>query len=1132
MNEQNKSEERSSLATPGVAIVAILLSLFAAQEAIFKPTRPPMIDSERTFSEDVRSRLWQDPFQAVEEHRKQHQTQRSSVNLIIPEEISYIDEPNPQAKIIFKNTGDNRNGKNVLIQIPELSDQFGYEYSHDPTRVCYDQETMKNRKDEPYKDSKILAHSIEDLNCKIKINRKNSGTNKKSLHVLAVMVPGGPYAEDKERRLRSRYAVISALTDLTYTPQDPEHIEFVEFKETCNAVLQELRTTELAKSTEKKKLNDTEKKLEEKVHFCHMGTFMPYEWFKRQDNDADKVLLLWLDNSGFTSTKTPLNTVGFLKKELDIKNPNSHFSIIGPAGSDALNEMYREVIDIEEIIPIKNLYNAVHSPRSFYSELENSYIYTPTATVEKKHLHVKDNGTKMNRNWLDERIVRTISTQDKLANTILCELALRGVIPYHAENTQFIKKGCGELSGFVLPNNHKPHHIVLIGEKDTFYSQKLTESLLDAIRSLNNKDSPLKWVYSFPYLRGLDGITSEHSSTQRDNKKKESQANKPNSQETKETVERPVGPSQLDYLLSLAEKIKQLDNQYANEGGIKAIGITGSDTYDKLLILQALRNKFPKTLFFTTDLDARLFYPTEIKWTRNLLVASPFGLELSDTVQFKSNTVQKTASPFRDNYQTSIYLSILLAMHCIEGHKQCKESIAKLWTEEPRMFEIGNHSAIDLSHSSISGFHPKPENAQASVLKNPLMQARSIELGPLKPIDIPQFVCFIIGIIFLTALLQLAVPRRYHINILAIAFVSSILVGFYSFILLNMDLGSEPLSFNNGISSWPAAGIRLLAICLVIIFLLKIYFQTKKNDQSITGIYLSQENKEEATATLKIKNPWSFFWIDNWKKTESNELVRFTELWCEYLSFRRWFYFVPRILILLLLYFTCIYALGLTDPVLQPSIPFRGELNLHFSQWIIFFAAFVFFILIFVIVDISHLTSHFVGLLGKGNVNLSKKLIGEYCGKFNLPESAVNDKILMDIIYKTTKTINGLIYYPFIFLLLFLLARNDYFDNWQFPPSILIIISFTVLIAWCSAFRLTRAAKIARKEILKRLNSLIKNNDIENFAQVKLLITEIENLKKGPFLPLTQHPMVLSWLIPFGSAGGLYLLEYFASTAV
>lgn len=50
----------------------------------------------------------------------------------------------------------------------------------------------------------------------------------------------------------------------------------------------------------------------------------------------------------------------------------------------------------------------------------------------------------------------------------------------------------------------------------------------------------------------------------------------------------------------------------------------------------------------------------------------------------------------------------------------------------------------------------------------------------------------------------------------------------------------------------------------------------------------------------------------------------------------------------------------------------------------------------------------------------------------------------------------------------------------------------------------------------------------KHLDMIKLLITEIKDLKEGPFLPLSQHPVVLSLLMPFSSIGGLYLLEYFS----
>ncbi len=66
---------------------------------------------------------------------------------------------------------------------------------------------------------------------------------------------------------------------------------------------------------------------------------------------------------------------------------------------------------------------------------------------------------------------------------------------------------------------------------------------------------------------------------------------------------------------------------------IRAIGVVGTDFYDKLLVLRALRKSFPRAWFFTTDLDAGFCHPEEYDHARNLLVASHFGLSLQRKLQ-------------------------------------------------------------------------------------------------------------------------------------------------------------------------------------------------------------------------------------------------------------------------------------------------------------------------------------------------------------------------------------------------------------------------------------------------------------------------------------------------------------------
>src|SRR5262249_8211643 len=102
----------------------------------------------------------------------------------------------------------------------------------------------------------------------------------------------------------------------------------------------------------------------------------------------------------------------------------------------------------------------------------------------------------------------------------------------------------------------------------------------------------------------------------------------------------------------------------------------------------AIKEQTPKSLFFTTDLDAILEDPAQYDWTRNLIVASSFGLELNEGLQ-------RDIPPFRDTYQTSAFLATRLALqdnHNTDGKKHIEDLLQK-----PRIFESGRSGAVDLA---------------------------------------------------------------------------------------------------------------------------------------------------------------------------------------------------------------------------------------------------------------------------------------------------------------------------------------------------------------------------------------------------------------------------------------------------
>ncbi|MFQ5334529.1 MAG: hypothetical protein ACE5DN_00480 [Flavobacteriales bacterium] len=189
-------------------------------------------------------------------------------------------------------------------------------------------------------------------------------------------------------------------------------------------------------------------------------------------------------------------------------------------------------------------------------------------------------------------------------------------------------------------------------------------------------DAKREWekehIYRFSYLRGIDGKIAGGAKQNKSGNKGEKQKAESNT-----LIDRPAGKSQRDYLRRLANDMQLKDQQLKNEGrkGIRAIGILGSDVYDKLMVLRVLRQRFPKAIFFTTDLDASLLHPAEFRWTRNMLVASSFNLKIADYKELQRikeeasnhladilmNATKATIPQFRDVYQTSVYISTLWA---------------------------------------------------------------------------------------------------------------------------------------------------------------------------------------------------------------------------------------------------------------------------------------------------------------------------------------------------------------------------------------------------------------------------------------------------------------------------------------
>ncbi len=1122
----NDNKSSGQFPIPGIALVVLALGVLVFSDNPFNPTRPEAPQKITSTAEDVLARLWQDPFEAIERHRKDMHSGKISKPAVLK--------------------------TSTLAEYTKYQDQLH--------RVC----SFSNENE-----TEILlstsAHSIKELRCQI-LRDIEVDSHIADLHVLAVMVSGGPYAENREHRIRSRYAVVSGLSNAGYIPKDAEHIGYIDFSGIC-----------------KKGLRENDEKL---IKSCDWPATIPFEWFepkeapdhkhseqnpqsKKDKNFAKNILVLWLDDEEIAQAK-PLSMLDRLwfglipglreRYSMDKKEVCIKFDVLGPAGSTTLVKMYRE--------GDKASRNDGYRLSKKCQE-KTFRIISPRATIDNEAIAniLKIPEDKLVKDW--PKIYRTIPTDKKLVENLLCELMRRGVNPYSKDSNFLTFKDdksdkikdkkiikdknlemshCRDYPINNLNKNDKQDHIVLIGEWDTVYSRNfnrlfnvLIKDLSVSINNNSNKNEPVEqnhtdtvsWLHSYNYFRGIDGSIGHNKNKD----KKESKDDK------KKAFRRPVGANQLDYLRRLGDQLTDLSQSLIEEdkGVIRAIGIVGSDTYDKLLILQALRSRFPNVIFFTTDLDARMLHNEENKWARNLVVASGYGLVPDDS------GFQGLA--FRDGYQTSLYLStqnaVLLNETVLNNHTQAK------------IFEIGNTKAIDYSHNK-------------KVSKQLYTNNMILYLG--------------MSVLLLFLLIyQTSNNTRLYIFITALVIYAVIIW----LIIIRPYETSEFNAMLSGTSIWPSVIIRMFAAVLAVVFILLTLTALKNNSLTIIKENELSDSKHKSIAdqlrdccdiNLKIRQNiwmsvltfgnklidsikgfygirffsksdienrnleqpsiWSHIFLTSWGwRYRKNEEARIDELFYQYMHIAKTRWWLPRVTILTIIYVLMSRLFIISFPTL-PFTPFSDEISARSNFYVLWAGLIPYIFLIFLVVDVTRLYARFVELLIKCKVKWSESVLTKCREDYGVSEDVAVEKLKLDLIVRRSRAVDVLIFLPFFVLSLMILSRSNYFDRWFMPLSLAGVILLGAIIALSSAIRLRRTGKNARqvaienltKEYHKQCHEENKpDTTVKNMAErIEALIEEIKQINSGPFAPITRHPIVTAVAMPFGGVGGLYLIDYMA----
>jgi hypothetical protein len=539
--------------------------------------------------------------------------------------------------------------------------------------------------EEPGREPKSAGETNGDLLFLVDQIRERNETPNKVL-LLPVMLAGGHYGEDQESRIRSRNAVVSALAQSGYAPEDAEHLGALTIHWPTRHEVDKARegTSPAVACLWVQGINAARQLGTNMAASARMD--LRYEWYHREDSIPrsklapwTSVLVLWLDDSFFEDE--PLLRLALLLNPLGPSGVPIH--LIGPRRSATLHAMLKG-------FPATTNADIKTTTTNTFTNV-SIYCATPSAMDDVLVALPK------NKPPFYETPRQAVSNQ-------FVSLGFSSFHNFAATDDQLAREAYSELALSDLELSDTSKHLVLISEWDTFYARALSLTYaaeLD-IRQQQHKTrrqyldkvamgypGPTNF-HSFYYYRGLDGQTVKGEGQAEESQAEDRAMEKafPGSFEELRTWKpdgnKAEGRAQFDYLNRLCDQLADLRTSLhrSERGKIEAIGVVGSDVYDILLILQALHDRFPDVKFFTTDLDARFCQPRERRWTRDLLVLSAYGLQLHPDLQ-------RSIPAFRDSTQTAQFAAALAAL----GHANLND----LTLVPPRRFEVGNGAIVDLS---------------------------------------------------------------------------------------------------------------------------------------------------------------------------------------------------------------------------------------------------------------------------------------------------------------------------------------------------------------------------------------------------------------------------------------------------
>ncbi len=1083
----------------------------------------------------------------------------------------------------------------------------------------------------------LLFNEVKAFIERIKGSRDRAGNE---VLILPVFTNSKLYKESVERRRRVRYAVVSALSRLGFEPEISDVVRYMWFEMKGGVSVYE-RMKELFALSIDFLFGETQvyerivrlacSKPGEKGRRGYL-TFESY--FRRPIlvNPIDKkdkgmlkrlpraVFVMWIPEELFGNTPlcvfSEILKVVQVQELLDVYSTHIDLRVIGPSDSDVFRKIVREVQDKpHEVYSLleKYLGKCCVNGNCERVELEKAKLkghlksrllalkpggalkmYSSLATVTAGFAMFDYAGISGGAGIRNAHAWDRVGQGDKLLEMVNIDLARTT-----ADEKKLLRGLVEELGRRGVVGEEGMTNVAIVSEWDTAYGRAIPEVFREEYGGGDRKESQggERGVKVYSYLRGIDGeeIYAKRGGQKGVSGSSESKK-KSDGEKLDEYVaglEAPFGGHQLDYMRRLAERIRVDDARLRREGkgGFKAIGVLGSDVYDKLLIMRALRPAFRNLIFFTTDLDSRLWDTRDLEWTRNMVVASGYGLRVRDALQ-------GDIPPFRDGYQTSTYCAALAAL----GMFKCG------WpgSGAPRIFEIGRNGPVDLTPyaDTPAGGLIQPEREDKRGLWDlTLMGTRwSILLAMLFLLVLPIVLC--LGKKKVSGGVSVQTKKLGVFGLL-------LFVLFWMLVWWDLcDGAGEPWSLKSGVSIWPTELIRLGAFFSGVCLICLMFHEIRESDRQL-GVGSGQDpERGDSTAQNEEKRVKFFQRIKNLlvglkKACRDVTSRRGWRRWCRrcFIPLAKDFVSAPfivrkdtcvetwsvcgrarkkgvgderlsfegevlleeyldrgtiearrrRTFRMVIFYSILSVFIFLVDRF--PSSPYRGDLSWLADKCILFLSLFALFLLMFFVIDAMMLCRRFILNLSRHKTIWPEKYVKNQIDAEAVDTVYFDDVVDIRIIARRTKAIGRMVMYPFVPILLMLLARDRHLDNWTWQAGLIFVIVLGCVLTLWSGMSLRRAAERARRRALERLEDLKmkcmaklielrgqvyesevkskgkarkagvgKLNGDEGLEKVRLeqvdhAISYVKGIRDGAFGPLGENPVLAAVLIPFGGLG-------------